>query len=321
MMTVVAIDLGATNLRAALFKGEQVVKVQRTRTPRTSGSELIEAMISLARSVSEGEKVDAIGIASIGPLDIRKGMLLWAPNLGYGNVPMRDAVGQELKAPTYLTNDALAGAWAEKVLGQGRNISDLAYITMSTGLGVGAVVDGNLLVGRRGNAHELGHSVINFDSELPCGCGGVGHWEAHVGGKNIPHVAQELSRQWKGQSTKAYELALEGKLGPEQLYSSAREGDAFAQWMVDYLNKAHAAGIMTVIAAYDPEVIFIGGSIYLYNEDLIRPGVIKYLQKFVGVFGVPDIRKCSFGDDQVLYGAAAIAFSPPPAIARDAYRP
>jgi Transcriptional regulator/sugar kinase len=320
-LNVVAVDVGATNLRAALFSGTSPVRLRKVPTPRTSGDDLIMAIIGLIKEVSQGEDFNAIGVASIGPLDISRGLILYTPNLGYGNVRIRDSLGEEFRRPVYLANDAMAGVWAEKVLGKGKGLNDLAYITMSTGLGVGAVVDGNLLVGRRGNAHELGHAVISFESDMPCGCGGVGHWEAFVGGKNIPRVAARLAQLWNGSKTRAYELASRGGLSPELLYSMAREGDPFAAHVVDYINRAHAAGIMTLIAAYDPEAIFIGGSVYLYNEDLIRPGVIKHLQRYVGVFGVPRIERCSFGDDQVLEGAAAIAMSPPSSIARDAYRP
>ena len=320
-MHVVAVDLGATNLRVALVSDGTVTRVAKTRTPREGPDALLEAIISLIREVSQGEEFEAIGIASIGPLDVRRGLLLYAPNLGYGNVRLRDGVGEEFRKPTYLVNDAVAGAWAEKVLGQGKDLSDLAYVTMSTGLGVGAIVDGNLLVGRRGNAHELGHAVVNLDLELPCGCGGVGHWEAFVGGRNIPSVARRLAEEWKGARTRALELAEAGQLTPELLYSMARGGDEFALYVVDFINRAHAAGMATLIAAYDPEAIFVGGSIFLYNEDLIMPGLLKYLSKYVGVLGVPKISRCTFGDEQVLYGAASVALRPPQAVARDAYVP
>ena len=320
-MNVIAVDVGATNLRVGLFSGGTPVRVEKARTPTTSADDLISAIIELIRRVSRGHDFEAVGIASIGPLDIRQGMLLWTPNLGIGNVRIRDEIGVELKRTVYLANDAMAGAWAEKVLGRGRNLSDLAYVTMSTGLGVGAVVDGNLLVGRRGNAHELGHAVVDFNSDLQCGCGGLGHWEAYVGGKNIPRLAARLASDWRGPRTEAHSLAISGALTPESLYSLARAGDAFAVHVVDLINRVHAAGMMTLIAAYDPEAIFVGGSIYLYNEDLIRPAVIKYLQMYVGAFGIPRIERCSFGDDQVLYGAASIATSPPDPIARAAFRP
>ncbi len=320
-MNVIAVDVGATNLRAALFSGSAPVRVEKVRTPTTSADDLISTIIELIRGVSKGSDFDAVGIASIGPLDLREGKLIWTPNLGFGNVKIRDEVGRELGRVVYLANDAMAGAWAERVMGKGREMSDLAYLTMSSGLGVGAVVDGNLLVGRRGNAHELGHVVVNFESDLPCGCGGVGHWEAYVGGKNIPRLAARLAEGWKGPRTDAFSLATSGRLTPEALYSMARAGDAFAQYVVDFVNRVHAAGIMTLIAAYDPEAIFVGGSIYLYNEDIIRPAVIRYLQAYVGVFGIPRIERCSFGDDQVLYGAASIAVSPPAPIARAAFRP
>jgi len=321
MGRVVAVDIGATNLRVAVFENDKLISHSRTQTPRAGPQDLINAIAHLIRGLAGGEDFDSIGVASIGPLDLKSGVVLWASNLGYGNVSLRDSLGREFRRPVYLTNDALAGAWAEKVLGSGKDVDDLAYVTMSTGLGVGAVVDGNLVVGRRGNAHELGHAVVNFESSLRCGCGGLGHWEAYVGGRNIPRTAQHVASLWKGDRTRAYELAAQGSLSPELLYSMARQGDEFAKHVVSYINRVHAAGMSTLVTAYDPEVIFVGGSIFLYNEDLIKPELVEYMKEYVGVFGVPRIERCTFGDDQVLYGAAATAINPPRAIAKYAYRP
>ncbi|MCE4602583.1 MAG: ROK family protein, partial [Desulfurococcales archaeon] len=179
----------------------------------------------------------------------------------------------------------------------------------SSGVGGGFIVDGRLLVGRRGNAHEVGHIVVDLDSEAVCGCGGLGHWEALASGVNMPRTASLYASTWRGPRSRAYILAREGRLSPEDLYSHARRGDPFASSLADYLNRVHAAGLASVAAAYDPEAVFLGGSVYLNNEDLILPGVRRYLARYS--IWPPELRRATYGHDAVLYGAAAIALEPP----------
>ncbi|MEB2793491.1 MAG: ROK family protein [Caldisphaeraceae archaeon] len=314
-LKIIAIDIGATNLRVALFNNTKKVDEVKERTPKDSPESLSAKIIECIESLCKKGDFDRIGIGSIGPLNLEEGTIEMAPNLGLRNVPLRNPLVNKFKKRVYIANDAMAGVWAEKVLGKGKESNDIVYLTISTGIGVGVIVDGNLLVGRRGNAHEMGHAVLDYTSNDICGCGGIGHWETFAGGRNIKKVALEKATVWNEERTNAYDLAVKGKLEPEKLYQLAREGDKFATYLVDQINRVHAAGIASIVAAYDPEKIFIGGSIYLYNEDLIRASLIKYARLYSG-FGVPVIEKASFGDDQVLYGAASIAINPPKQIER-----
>ena len=309
-MKVIAVDLGATNLRVALFEDGSLVRVVRSRTPREGGRESIaRAIVSMARSLLGGDRPDAVGIDSIGPLDLERGWVVGTPNHPLRTFPLRGPVEEGLGAPVYLYNDCVAAVWGEKVLGSGRGMRDLGYITISSGIGGGFIVDGRLLLGRRGNAHEVGHIVVDLDSGALCGCGGMGHWEALASGANIPRTATLYASSWGGPASRAYELAREGSLSPEALYSLARQGDPFASSLVDYLNRVHAAGLASVAAAYDPEAVFLGGSVYLNNEDLILPGVKRYLARYS--IWSPELRRATYGHDAVLYGAAAVALEPP----------
>ncbi|MCX8165386.1 MAG: ROK family protein [Acidilobaceae archaeon] len=304
-MRVLAVDVGGTKVRAALFEGTEMLYRKEVPTPRAGGPYAVaEAIERLADGSFE-----VISVASMGPLDMESGWVIAAPNSPIGKFAIREPLERAFGVPVLLYNDCVAAAWGEHVLGRGKGMRDLVYVTISTGIGVGAVVDGELAVGRRGNAHEGGHIVVDLHSDLQCGCGGYGHWEALGGGANLWRVAQRKAREW-GESSEGAGLALAGEMSPELLYSLARRGDPFALRLVDYLNSVHAAGIASLIAVYDPEAIFVGGSIFLNNEDLMKEKIEEYARKY-SILGVPPIYRATFGPDAVLYGALAIALRPP----------
>ncbi|MCE4599381.1 MAG: ROK family protein [Desulfurococcales archaeon] len=314
--SILAVDVGATNLRVALFHGRLLKNKVKSRTPRSGGSDAVALeIIRLARDALKVGEVDAIGVASIGPLDLKRGWVVNTPNNPLRNFELKRPLKEEFQAPVYIANDCVAAVWGEKTLGRGSPYSDLAYITISTGIGGGFIVDGELLVGWRGNAHEIGHIVVDYNSNIRCGCGGLGHWEGIAGGNSIPKTARIYALKWEGDRTNAYEMALEGKLSSEVLYRLARLGDKFAESLVDYLNRVHAAGIASIIASYDPQVIYLGGSVFLENKDIMLDNINRYLSRF-SIFKSPPLVPATFGHDEVLYGAAAIALKPPRSLIR-----
>mgnify|MGYP001770620888 CR=1 FL=1 len=310
-MRVLAVDVGATRLRIALFHGTSMVERVEVETPRSGDSLSVARVIA---GVASRFDFDVMGVASIGPLDLERGWVVGTPNNPLRDFALRDPLVELLGKPVVLANDCVAAAWGEFVLGGGRGLSELAYVTISTGIGVGVVVDGRLLVGRRGNSHEAGHVVVDLESRIRCGCGGLGHWEALGSGANIPKLARAKAEEWRYDSG-AWRLAFEGLLTPETLYSMARAGDPFALKLVDYINRVHAAGLASIIAAYDPQVIFMGGSVFLKNKDLILEGIRRYIRSY-SLLEPPEIREATFGDDAVLYGALAIALKTPGELAR-----
>jgi len=314
-LRLAAVDLGASRLRVGIFDDGRLVRYREVETPRSGGREVIaEAIISLIRSLAES-RVEGVGIASIGPLDLESGWVINTPNNPLRSFPLRDPIARALDTEVVVANDCVASVWGEYILGSGRGLTDLGYVTISTGIGGGFIVGGRLLVGRRGNPHEVGHIVVEASSESRCGCGGLGHWEAIASGSSIPRTALRLAREWRGPRTRALEESLEGSITAKTLYSHARSGDPFALRVVDYLNRINAAGLASIIASYDPEAIFIGGSVYINNRDLFHPGIEEYLRQY-SLFEPPPIREATFGDKEALYGALAIILDTPPELAR-----
>ena len=136
----------------------------------------------------------SIGVGSIGPIDLRRGMITNTPNYPFKEIPVVEPLREWFGVPVRIANDCTAGVLGEHFYGAGKGVYNLFYVTFSTGLGGGAMVDGHLLMGKDGNAVEVGHLTIDPDSEIVCGCGCPGHWEAYCGGMNIPRFARRLLR-------------------------------------------------------------------------------------------------------------------------------
>ena len=125
----------------------------------------------MIRSLKASGGFCKIGVASAGPLDLREGAVVHSPNIGFDYIPLVKPLEDEFKVPVYLCNDCVAGVIGEKELGYGRGYGNLVYVTLSSGIGGGVFVDNHLLIGKDGNAHEIGHITIDYEGKLTCGCG------------------------------------------------------------------------------------------------------------------------------------------------------
>ncbi|WP_440059297.1 ROK family protein [Thermogladius sp. 4427co] len=313
MRTHLAVDIGATWTRIALGIDGKIVKKIVFRTPNKGGRSAVADSIIAAfeKELKEYfDKIEAIGVGTIGPLDIKKGVVVNTPNLPLGTFDIRRPLEEYFGKPVYVVNDAVAGVIAEKYYGRGSPFNNIVYVTMSTGIGGGIIVDGRVLLGKNGNAHEIGHIVVKYDSEIKCGCGGYGHWEAYAGGANIPRLAKYIAEKnpWAIQRSGIAASVLRGDVEARDIFEAARRGDILAKMVVDEIVKASIAGFVTVINLYDPEFISIGGSVFLNNKDLlyepIRKGVLNGI-----VTEPPIIEPTTLGDDIVLYGALALAMN------------
>ena len=303
----VAVDLGATWIRVASGDEEGLRNRIVKKTDRRHGPEgVVNQIIGMIRALDV--EVEAIGVGSIGPLDLSRGCIVRTPNLPFDEIsivePLEEAFGVEVR----LLNDCSAAVLGEKHFGAGRGLRNLVYITLSTGLGGGAIVDGHLLLGKDGNAVEIGHLTIDPDSELVCGCGCRGHWEAYCSGRNIPNYAQLLLRGRGLGDGPLRQLTGgdPGRLTAELIFKAAKMGDETALWIVDRIGFVNAIGFADVVNAYDPELITVGGSIALRNPRLILDPIERYIDDYL-INRRPEIMVTPLGDEAVLYGALALS--------------
>ncbi len=306
-MSFIAVDIGATKIRVASGNREGIEEKITETTDRINGPEGVP--LQIIRMIRElVDQPEAVGVGSIGPIDLETGMITNTPNYPFNEIPVVKPLQQEFKVPVKIVNDCTAGVLGEHVYGAGKGIDNLFYVTLSTGLGGGAMVDGHLLVGKDGNAVEVGHLTIYPDSEIICGCGAPGHWEAYSSGKNIPRFAQMLlrSKKWHN-SLLAVLCGGDAKaITTETIFDAAKQGDEAALWIVDEIGKINAVGVADIVNAYDPELMTIGGSVALNNPDLILTPIQRYVARHV-INRLPEIMITPLGGDIVLYGALALA--------------
>ena len=304
----VAIDLGATNIRMALVsKDGKILKKIKEKTPKTgtSGIVIAEQIKNMLYSLAAKEdilKLAGIGIGSIGPLDLTKGAVVNTPNLPFKFIPLAKPLKKEFSLKVALFNDCRAGVWGEKHFGAGKEKENLVFITISTGIGGGAIVNGHLLLGKDGNAGEIGHIIAETKYNFPCRCKkGHGHWEACASGNNLARFFNFWLR--KNKNKKKFNFA-EAK----DIFSAATGGNQTVLKFLDEIGRISARAVSNIIVAYNPELITIGGSVALNNPEYVLNPIKKYIEHYLAV---PEIIITPLGDDPVLLGAAACVFWPP----------
>jgi glucokinase len=316
----IGVDVGATWIRIAIaMRNGSIIEKIVKRTPREGDRYTIANLIIeiIKTSLSNYlENVKAIGIGTAGPMDLATGVVTNAPNIPIRTFELARPIQEALAKPVIMANDCVTAVWGEKVFGLGKGYENVVYITISTGIGGGMIVNNLLLLGKMGNAHEIGHIVVDVSGIRRCGCGGSGDWEAYASGANIPKFASLLLREWslsdEEKESRIYKAYKESLLSSELIYSAAKEGDRLALRIIDEVNKYNLAGFENIVNLYDPEVITVGGSVALKNKELVIDRIREGLKRSLGVVTpLPKIEPTAFEDDIVLIGAIALAVHPP----------
>lgn len=310
---VIAVDLGGTYLRAALADGEgRVFAKRRVKTLAHEGRdavlERIFALLGELEAEAGGSVVAAIGIGAPGPLDSVAGIVKRAPTLpGWTDVPLAGIVEERVGVPVVLVNDANAAALGELAHGAGRGAGHLVYLTVSTGIGGGVVVAGEILEGWRGAAGEVGHIVVEPGGPV-CPCGGRGHLEAVASGTAIARQAREAVAA--GEETMISSMA-DGdpeNVTAKLVYEAALRGDRLGAGLLAAAGGWVGHALVSLVHLFDPEVIVLGGGV-TGAGDLFWGPLREVLREDVSpAFGEGlRLEKSTLGDDAGLYGAAALA--------------
>ncbi|MFA5925945.1 MAG: ROK family protein [Parcubacteria group bacterium] len=302
----IAVDIGGTNLRTAIVdeKGKIIAKtvtktIQKGKNGQVVAEQVILEIKKLILRAELLERVKGIGVSFAGPIDYKRGSGVNPPNMNFSYVPLVGPLKKLFKLPIMMINDCNAGALGEKYFGSGKKFSNLVYVTISSGIGGGAIINGNLLLGKGGNASEVGHMTVETQYNLLCTCKkGRGHWEAYASGNNMP----KFFKIWAKKNNLEAELLSEAK----DIFEAAERKDGIALKFMDELGKINGRGFSNVIAAYDPELIVLSGALALNNGNLM----LKYAKNNIDNFlGTPEIKISSLGENAPFLGAAASIFS------------
>lgn len=306
-MSYIAVDIGATNVRVATggIDGLHEKVSELTETGKGAGG-VSQQIIRLIEGVMEGTP-ETIGIGSIGPIDMGKGEITNTPNYPFNHIPISQPLKEHFSVKASLVNDCAAAVLGEQRFGAGKGYSNLVYVTISTGLGGGAIVDNHLLKGKDGNAPEIGHITIDPYSDIKCGCGSYGHWEAYASGSNIPKYAKKLMKlSWRRSLIADLTGGDLDLLTSKTIYDAAKQGDEVALGVVAEIGRINAVGFANITNVFDPELITVGGSIALNNPRLVLDPIRENIDKHL-INRKPEIMVTPLGEDAVLIGALALA--------------
>lgn len=312
MRRAVGLDIGGSWIRAAL--GDQSGRILRRsvrRVARGSPDQFISEVIGIIKDVCSGDfgEVEGLGVGAAGRLDLRKGSIEFSPHASLKSVPIKDAIEAEFRRGAVVLNDCVAAAVAEGAVGAGRGIGNLVYVGIGTGIGAGIIADGRILLGKDGNAHEVGHMIIDLEGRLKCNCGGLGHWEAYTSGSGIPKLARYLSEGFSGASRLAEMVRAVSGEGVEakEVFSAAYGGDPFAKLVIGRAAEINAKAFANLVNLYDPEAITVGGGLALKNPSLTVDPVAESLPRLC-FNAPPKVMLTPLGQDAPLVGALLSAF-------------
>jgi glucokinase len=272
-MPYVGIDLGGTQLRVAVAddRGRLRTVVRHPTEAARGRQHVVNRIVAAVAEALEADgtsagRVHALGIGLPGPVDPAMGLVISPANLpGFRNVPLNRILTRATGIPSFLHHDAHLAALGEHRRGAARDASELIYVTVSTGIGAGILLRGELYAGAHGIAGEVGHIVVQRDGPL-CTCGNRGCLEAIASGTGIARAARESAPQTPGS-------ALHALLEPhaEDVVRAARAGDELGTAILDNAGTYLGLAIGTLVNLFNPQLIVLGGSVIKAGHFLLGP--------------------------------------------------
>lgn len=328
---VVGVDLGGTQVRVAVLQGATLLsRIDLLTGEKTHPNHLIPRIYdALQRALDEAsirpDQIIGIGIASPGPLDSHTGMVFDPPNLpGWHNVPLRELFQDHYNMPVSIENDANTAALGEYLFGAGRGSRSMVYMTISTGIGGGVIVDGKLMSGVIGAAAELGHMTIDRHGPR-CNCGNIGCLESIASGTAIARRANEALAKdtaflnWMSErclyATSISEQATrpldkDDAIDARLVAEAATNGVPLAGEIIRDAAEAIGIGLTNVIHIFNPDLIILGGGVTQIGSLLMEPALHIVQERAMKVpREAVRIVQAQLGTDVGLIGAGALIYS------------
>jgi glucokinase len=297
MSLYIGVDLGGTNLRAAIVDTDtgQIVHQRKCPTLAADGQaavigrivQLIEELIQDC-GVSACE-INGVGIGVPGTPDIDAGVIQFLPNLPgkWFNVPLQAIIEDKVKLSVALINDVRAITLGEWTFGAGRGCKTLVCLAIGTGIGGGVVVNGQFHLGIGGTAGEFGHHVVEVNG-LPCGCGGKGCLELYASGPAI--AAMGVKEVMHGHTTRIGELVDHdlNRIDAEVIVQAALEGDAIAKDILQRVGTYLGIAVGNILGVISPQKVIFGGGVSRAGDLLLKP-IVQTVRERVHVIPVEKV--------------------------------
>lgn len=298
-MYYAAVDIGGTKTSIAII--DEDINIICTKTFNTTAGNgcfgTVRMCLDKTRQMCIENMIDfkdilRVGTASPGPIDLKTGTIINIPTLGWTDEPIKHYFEDLYKKETVIQNDTNAAALGEYIFGKNNNVDCLVYITVSTGIGCGIVINGDIYSGSSSAAGELGHiNVVNNGRK--CACGNRGCLEAYASGKSIAELASK--RCGVKHTTK-------------EVFDEFRKGDRDLGRIIIYAGQKIGYAISLIYQIVDPSIVVIGGSV-MKDFDLIYPFISESASKFteINTNRKINIIKSEFNGEQILLGMAYLA--------------
>jgi glucokinase len=271
---IVGVDVGGTKIATGLVNEEAQV-IARTVLPTPDDEDVSVVMNAIYRSIEETLRglsigraaIQGIGVVTPGPLDPRSGILFHAPNIpAFKDVPILRLIQDHFRVQTLVENDANAAGLAEAMFGAGIGYQYVLYVTVSTGIGTGIIIDRRIYHGRHGVAGEGGHVTIDYRGRL-CGCGRRGCIEAYTSGPAL--TSRALERLSTNTGSSEIIRLVDGDLlqvTPLVISQAAHRGDELALELIRETGRYLAIWLGGMVNLLDPDIIVVGGGLSSIGE-------------------------------------------------------
>ena len=308
MQTAIGVDLGGSHVTAAVVTEDGAIRRQHEEDLDDLKFEAVIAALdtTIGAALKDAGTVAGIGIGSPGNIDASSGAVLYSPNFGWQDAPLGEALRAKFPVPVFVANDARCATLGEYTFGTGKLTKDFVLLTLGTGIGGGIVAQGELLLGNRWGAGEIGHHQIRPHDGFICACGKTGCFEAQASGTGLIRHAFAVAPSFPRSTL--LDVSRE-KLSSKKIRRAAQAGDGHAVAAWKNFIEDLAIGLANIIAFVNPEKIALGGGVSTAADfmlDAVRPQV-ETLTTMVPR-GTTQIVVASLGNDAGQVGAATMAF-------------
>lgn len=304
----IGIDVGGTKINAfRVARDGEILDRKKVPTPAEDEEATLAHMIDLAQAMLTDD-VLAIGVGAAGMIDAVDGILRFAPNLAWRDLPIAARMREAIGLPCQVDNDASMAAFGEFRFGAGRGYRHLLLVTVGTGIGGGIVSDGRLFRGAHGFAAEIGHIIVEPGGPR-CGCGNLGCWEQMAAGRAIDRLGREAAREHPGSGLAALSGGDPEKVSGRLVTEAAQQGDDVAIGVLAEVGRRLGEGIAGLVNVLDPQIVVVGGGAVVAGDLLLDPARAAFQHAVEGPEYRPRVPvvAAQLGNDAGAVGAAALA--------------